>query len=430
VEVRSNGSRAGDGKTRSPCARVLADERGVVLSIEPGFTDVLGWEKDEVLGKRVGELAHPDDLKRGLSAWAKVLKEPDVPGPTVRLRYRHRDGHWVWVDVTSTNRLELCGAVVTDMVDVSRQMALLDQLESREQLLAHLGDVAPTGLFHADGDGALLYASRRLEAITKVTAASTLAEQLAAVDEEDRAPFRTALQHAAAGSESVVELGAGERRWRANLRPVRDPDGVVTGVSGCVEDITDLAAGAGAASDAITGCLSFDGTLTALERLVKRHGSAAARRTGSGRRQGDGRGTAVLVVDLSPLPDQLGRPAKEELLRLVSLRIVDTLRASDLVGRTDDAEFAALCPGVPGPTTARTIGRSILKQVSAPIVLQTAGSVVVRPSIGVSWTSNADLPANELLRQAQEAAVVARESDPPEPVLADTVSPVGSGSRR
>lgn len=421
MEVRANEGRAGEASAHRTCARVLTDDRGVVLSIEPAFTELLGWTQAEMLGRRIGELAHHDDLKKGLAAWAQMLKEQaGAAGPPARIRYRHRDGRWVWTEVRSTNRLDTDGHVVTDLVDVTGEVELRDLLGARSQLLSHLGDVSPVGVFHADGDGSLLYVSRRLEEITKVSGAPTLAEQLAAVSEGDRGAFRSTLQRAAAGSEAVVELDAGERRWRVNVRPVRDADGAVTGVTGCVEDVTP-GTGAGA-TDPLTGCLTLEATIRALDGIVKRHGPAAAARQG-GRRKGDGRGTAVIVVDfgdLAELSETHGDTSVEEVLRLEALRIVDTVRASDVVGRTGESAFSVLCGGVPGPTTARTIGRSIFRQVGAPIILRSGGPVAVRPGIGVAWTSDADQAAKDLLAQAQGAAEESRLSDPPEPVLAES----------
>lgn len=438
VEVRADGGRAGEDGTRARCARVRTDERGVLLSVEPAFTGILGWTEPDVLGRRLGELAHPDDLKRGLAAWTETLKQPGRPGRAVRLRYRHRDGRWVWLDVTSTNRLAHDGGVVTDMVDVSAEVALADTLCAREQVLAHLGDASSAGIFHADGDGTIRYASHRLETVTRVSGAATLGEQLAAVSEDDRPAFRTALQRAAGGAEASVDLGAGDRRWRVSLRPLRDRAGAVTGVSGSVEDVT-APASTPAAADPLTGCLTLEATLHQLDALVRRHGPAgpAGSDARGNRRQGEGRGTAVIIVgfgSLAELAEQYGTPSVDELLRLEALRVVDTVRSSDVVGRTGDAELAVLCAGVPGPTTGREIGKSILKQVAAPLVLRSGGPVTVRAGIGVSWANRAGVTAGELLRLAQAAAAESRASDPPEPIVAGGTlippAPVPSGSPR
>lgn len=428
------GSRTADGELLR-CARVRSDERGALQTVDPFATDLLGWTPEELVGRRLGELAHPDDLARGLQTWARLAEVPAGTGCSTRLRLRHRDGHWIWTDVTS-RRDAGTGDIVTDLVDAGIAVELGERADTLAQLLAHLSDVAGAGLFHAGGDGTLRHATRRLEELTGVEGAATLAAQLDAVAEGDRGRFRGALQQAARGETSVVELGAGaggERRWRVHLRPLRDRAGNVTGVSGCLEDISARAGAdrGGTETDPLTGCLTHEATLHALEDLIARHVPPGASGTPpAARRLGDGRGTAVIVVDLTGLAplealvEEHGQAALDELLRLVALRIVDTVRASDLVGRTGDAEFTALCSRVPGPTTARSIGRSILRQVAAPIVLQTSGPIAIGPGLGVAWASRPDMVAPELLQRAKDAAVASKLSDPPDPVLAEAAAPV------
>ncbi|MGH9103135.1 MAG: diguanylate cyclase domain-containing protein [Acidimicrobiales bacterium] len=207
--------------------------------------------------------------------------------------------------------------------------------------------------------------------------------------------------------------------------------------------------------------MTREATLAALEELVRRHElragggraedgarpgpgpgagagagagagtgpSSAAHPTGSARRRGGGghRGVAVLLIQvdgLDALNEHRGAAAGDELLALMALRIVDSVRASDMVGRVGDDEFAILCGGVPGPTTALTIGRSTFEQVSQPMELRTSGTFAVRASMGVSWTDQV-APAEALLDRARAAAVSSKLDGATEPVLASA----GTSSR-
>jgi diguanylate cyclase (GGDEF)-like protein/PAS domain S-box-containing protein len=422
-------------------AEILTDARGAVQSVDAAFTAILGWGPEEILGRRIGQLVHPDDLPRGLASWARMLERPGGVGSGLRLRYRHRDGGWVWFDVTTRNRLDQPdhGDVANEMVDVTREVTALDQLRVCEQLLDHVNEAVPVGLFYADREGRLVYVSRRLAAMTGVPAALTLGEQLAAVADTDRPRLRAAVQGAAGGSETGVELsvtdpGGGRRRWSLNLRPMRDGSGAVTGVTGCVQDVTALTAAPNATkakttTDALTGCLTQDALLATLADMVHRHRPPPANGTGSWRTGADraedipksARGTAVLMIDIDGLQtinDRYGQAAGDELLTVVALRIVDAVRSSDVVGRIDGDQFAVLCGGVPGPTTALTIGKSTLEQVCQPVHLKTAGSVTVRAHMGVSWTNQPDVEPARLVEQANEAMVTAKGAPSAEPVLA------------
>lgn len=422
---------------------ILTDARGAVRTVDAAFTAILGWGPDEILGRRIGQLVHPDDLPRGLSSWAHMLERPGGTGSGLRLRYRHRDGGWVWFDVTTRNRLDEPDHqdVANEMVDVTREVMALDQLRVCEQLLEHVNEAVPVGLFYADRDGRLVYVSRRLAAMTGNPTAVTLGEQLASVTDADRPRLRAAVQGATAGSDSAVELGVtdregGARRWSLSLRPMRDASGAVTGVTGCVQDLTALAAAPGGSkpkpsTDALTGCLTPDALVGTLGEMLHRHRPAASANgttagwRGSSDRAGEAskasRGTAVLMIDIDGLEeinDRYGTAAGDELLTVVALRIVDAVRSSDVVGRVKGDQFGVLCGGVPGPTTALTIGKSTLEQVCQPVNLKAAGSLTVRAHMGVSWTNQPDVDPAQLIRQAGEAMATAKGAPSTEPVLA------------
>jgi diguanylate cyclase (GGDEF)-like protein/PAS domain S-box-containing protein len=423
---------------------ILTDARGAVRSVDPAFTAILGWGADEILGRRIGQLVHPDDLPRGLTSWAQMLERPGATGSGLRLRYRHRDGGWVWFDVTTRNRLDEPAHqdVSNEMVDVTREVMVLDQLRVCEQLLDHVNEAVPVGLFYADREGRLVYVSRRLATMTGVPAAVTLGEQLIGVADTDRPGLRAAVQGATGGSESAVELSVTDpegnpRRWSLSLRPMRDAGGSVTGVTGCIQDVTALVAAPGAkkakaTTDALTGCLTQDALVSTLSDMLQRHrpppsagsGGTIAWRSGSDRASEvpkAARGTAVLMIDIDDLQtinDDHGQAAGDELLTVVALRIVDAVRSSDVVGRIKGDQFAVLCGGVPGPTTALTIGKSTLEQVCRPVTLKTAGPVTVRAHMGVSWTNQTDVDPSKLIHQADEAMAAAKSAPSAEPVLA------------
>jgi PAS domain S-box-containing protein len=69
---------------------------GRFLYVSPVSEDLLGLTGEDLLGRRVRELAHPDDVDRldGISARGLRVDER----AEVTLRLRHRDGHWVSVE--------------------------------------------------------------------------------------------------------------------------------------------------------------------------------------------------------------------------------------------------------------------------------------------------------------------------------------------
>jgi diguanylate cyclase (GGDEF)-like protein/PAS domain S-box-containing protein len=425
---------------RPLCTEVATDARGVVLSVDPSFTAILGWGPREIVGRRIGSLVHHDDLPRGLAVWSQLLQRPGRSTSGLRVRYRHHDGGWVWMDVTNRNRLDdpEHTDVMCELVDVSKEVAVQDQLRAKEQLLEQVNEAVPVGLFQAETDGRLLYVNQRLTVMTGVARAVTLGEQLSAVLDADRARLRAAIQGATGGSETGVEIAAtepngGQRRWSVSLRPMRDASGAVAGITGCIQDVSALTASPNAprakvTTDALTGCVTQEAMLVTLGEMIGRHRPtplpnaqwAGATKSSSSRSSSSSRGTAVLMIDIDGLQainDRYGQAAGDELLTVVALRIIDSVRSSDVVARVGGDEFAVLCGGVPGPTTALTIGQSTLEQVSQPVQLKTAGAVSFKVHMGVSWTNRPDLPPAQLVHQAAEAMAASKVALATEPVL-------------
>jgi PAS domain S-box-containing protein len=59
---------------------------------------LLGYEPEELLGRPLLELLHPEDLEEARRTWSRLLSGSDHERLTVRLR--RRDGRYVWVETT------------------------------------------------------------------------------------------------------------------------------------------------------------------------------------------------------------------------------------------------------------------------------------------------------------------------------------------
>ncbi|MBI5289295.1 MAG: PAS domain S-box protein, partial [Chloroflexi bacterium] len=70
----------------------------VCLWVSPSVTSILGYEPSELIGTNVREGIHPEDLQR-ITDLPDNWQRPDTTTKT--LRYRHKDGHYIWVESTS-----------------------------------------------------------------------------------------------------------------------------------------------------------------------------------------------------------------------------------------------------------------------------------------------------------------------------------------
>ncbi|HZU78288.1 MAG TPA: sensor domain-containing diguanylate cyclase [Acidimicrobiales bacterium] len=403
-------------------ARATKDAAARFLHVDDSLLALLGYSAEEMLGHRSLEFIHSDDHDLAIANWMELL-DGSGSGRRVRLRHRHRDESWVWIEVANINRLEdpEHGDVLAEMIDISDEMSAHDALRAREQLLAQLTETVPVGLFHVDLRGNLLYANRRFYDLMGHEPGASLQQCLERLVDADRPRITQAVDAARRGEEADAEVGIAlvdgiVRHCTVSIRALRDDNGVVGGITGCVEDITDAVRARHeleirAASDPLTGCLNRTATMAVLQELLGRAAPGHA---------APAKGTAVLFVDLDrfkSVNDALGHAAGDDLLVEVIERISAGVRSTDVVGRIGGDEFVVVCPGVAGPADALRIARALGRRVCGPMAL--AGSVVeVRASIGVAWSADPGETAAHLIERADGAMYRSKRVGSCEPVLA------------
>lgn len=405
-------------------ARMVKDGGSVIVDADAGLSALLGWSREEVVGHRSLELIHPDDHDKGIENWVRML---DFPGSSraVRLRHRHRDGHWVWLEVHNHNRLAdpQVGNVIAQMVDISEEVAAQEAVLARQQLLEQLTETLPIGLFHADLEGNLLYVNRRLTEITGLPVGSRLADWPGIATVHFLSIIGSALRTASNGrpTESIVDVvdPAGNlRHCSLSVRPLADQNGSVGGVTGAIEDITETLLERRelelrAATDALTGCLNRSAAVALLQDALD----------GLGRDERPD-GVAAIFVDvdgLKELNDRLGHSAGDRLLSEVAKRLGNAVRSRDKVGRYGGDEFVVLALHVRSVDHALTVARWIASRTLSTVTIE-GEEVDIRVSLGVAWTDDPDVRADRLIRQADAAMYQSKQGGRCEPVLAPVAS--------
>ncbi|RYZ77239.1 MAG: PAS domain S-box protein, partial [Proteobacteria bacterium] len=132
---------------------MITDRRGKLRYVNPAWTLVYGYSKDEVIGQTPGILRSPDrsnDYYQEM--WATIL-DPAIGFWRGEVSNRAKDGHIVPVLLTITPYRETTGEIVGYMgiaVDLSEQKTLEQQI-LRQDRLASIGLLAG-GLAHEIGN--------------------------------------------------------------------------------------------------------------------------------------------------------------------------------------------------------------------------------------------------------------------------------------
>jgi diguanylate cyclase (GGDEF)-like protein len=111
--------------------------------------------------------------------------------------------------------------------------------------------------------------------------------------------------------------------------------------------------------------------------------------------------------DFKVVNDRLGHGVGDALLKAVSRRLPERLRASDVVARLGGDEFTLLLPGSSADDVAALLLR-LLRHVQEPLLLD-GHEMVARVSIGVTASRPGDTP-EELIRRADVAMYAAKSA--------------------
>ncbi len=105
-----------------------------ILFVTPGVKRVLGYEPEELIGRKTLELTHPDDLPRVKALFqALVAAGPDAPPTPYQFRGRRKDGSWAWLEGQPRVQRDAAGTplVFQDVVrDITKRKRLETELEA------------------------------------------------------------------------------------------------------------------------------------------------------------------------------------------------------------------------------------------------------------------------------------------------------------
>ena len=390
-------------------AIVVSDAGRRVLDVNPAFTAITGFSREEVIGRdrseRRADLNRPGfeaDMLAAVAATGRWSGEA---------RARRRNGEIFWEHLSVSAETDAEGRIISYVSmfsDITERKRTDDQLRLAATVFAHSRE----GIVVADATGAILDVNaaftsltgyRRDEAIGRPVV--FLHEGLADPD-VDAALWRGLREH------GFWSGGLRLRRREGETFPAtvavsaeRDEIGRPIHYVGQFSDISHLEAQQRSLErlahyDALTG-LPNRALLAA--RLIE----AMAR---AGR---NGTILAVAYIDLDgfkAINDRHGHETGDRLLVAVAERMQQALGPGDTLARLGGDEFVAVLGGLASPTQVYPVLDRLLDAAAAPVVL--AGrTLAVTASIGVAFHDrDTGLDPDQLVRQADHAMYRAKET--------------------
>ncbi len=369
---------------------------GVVTYVSPSVLGVLGYEPDELVGTQARDLLHPDDMERveqtAFEQFARGVVEP------IEYRARHRDGSWRVVEATITNLLDepSVQGIVTNSRDVTDRRAA----ERRALDLVEILEATNEIVVMSDPNGTVVYANRSARTLLDVHEGHHVG---ALSSEPSRERLRTEIMPLVrrrgswSGELELVDPHGDLIPVAATVQAHHDEFGALVRVATVAHDITDLKAAQrrlefDATHDTLTGLAN-----RALFREIGERALALSRRTGEP--------VAVLFLDLDGFKlvnDSYGHDAGDVLLAMVARRVVEAIRAGDVLARLGGDEFVILCERPRSDQQMLELADRIIETVSEPFTID-GHEVCVGLSIGIAFSQPKDANIAELIRDADVA---------------------------
>jgi diguanylate cyclase (GGDEF)-like protein/PAS domain S-box-containing protein len=108
----------------------VCEANGEVTYISQAVAQVMGYFPSDVVGRRLREYVHPDDLQAATELHERTLTSDGCKEYTAELRIRHADGGWHWHEVITRNMLGHPGVhgVIGHHRDITERKALQDRI--------------------------------------------------------------------------------------------------------------------------------------------------------------------------------------------------------------------------------------------------------------------------------------------------------------
>jgi PAS domain S-box-containing protein len=146
----------------APVAYHRLDTKGIILQVNQTEMNMLGYARDEMVGKPIFEFIQLEQRKDAEERFRRKLAGVDVPKQHDRI-YVRKDGSSICVSIDDRLERDAEGQVVgirTTMVDVSKRKKAEDALRESEKKYSTLVESSLTGIY-IDQDEKIVFANNR-----------------------------------------------------------------------------------------------------------------------------------------------------------------------------------------------------------------------------------------------------------------------------
>jgi diguanylate cyclase (GGDEF)-like protein/PAS domain S-box-containing protein len=377
------------------------DANDIYVYVSPSHKDTLGYEAHELLGTRLYDYIHPEDLA--------PRPEKQKRRGLVHIRFRHKNGSWVWLGATTRTLRDPVTNAKLGMVSIARevtaQIEAERELKRREERFRSLMSLSSDWYWETDADLRFTFFSQGIYHKLRVKPEQLLGSYFREHAQDPHAPgllvclesirelrsFHDVIFPAASATEPELV-----RFLRISGEPFFE-SGQFLGYRGVSRDVTrevrtSRALEKLATRDILTELPNRALLQTRLRQRLDRRSAGVF--------------LAVFFIDLDnfkEVNDSFGHAAGDVMLKEIAARLNRCVRPDDTVARLGGDEFVVVAECANGEATARTLAEKLTRSLDLPILIK-GHEVKASASIGISMYPQ-DGDTSELLLQSADTAL-------------------------
>jgi diguanylate cyclase (GGDEF)-like protein/PAS domain S-box-containing protein len=388
------------------------DLRGKPIYLNGAYSRMLGYDHHEVAGRDYRSRQTPEMTQVVFKAFREVF-DTGISKKSQYWEYLHRDGSIVQVEGSVLLVKDESGkptgfrGILRDVTERRRIDAALRESESRFRALTHLSS---DWYWEQDAEHRFTRLESRASS-DRQTANPLLGRRIWESTLQAQMPggwddFRALLDQRRSFRDVVMQrVAPGKAPYYISMsgEPVFDSDGGFLGYRGVSREITDQKV----AEEHIHHMARHDSLTGLPNRMMFSHLLHAALQTAARYK----RSFAVMFIDLDRfkfINDTLGHEAGDTLLKEISARFRQVLRASDVIARLGGDEFVVLVQEVSDREHADIVARKLLSAAIKPVEVM-GQECRVTASVGISLFPQDGEDEQTLMKNADSAMYYAKE---------------------
>ena len=394
----------------SPDGIVAIDNSGNILKVSAKAAEIFGYQVQDLLGRPVELLMdkqlgaeHPQYIRRYLETG-----QPHIIGAPRRVKGLHKDGHIVPVELHVASFQGPASDVrfIGIIRDISELVEIENQLKDHQRNASVALDNIDDAVIRFDQNWQIVYANQQAVEWFHIDESHDLllVNAVRLYDETTKAPIDFTRMDLASGQMMVANFSQENQSRIMQFRfyPFELDDSENAQYVMVIHDATEQEMIARqirwqSRHDALTGLLNRNEFLKHLAQINARNSN------------GD-HSNIVLFLDLDQFKvvnDSCGHKAGDELLRQLSMELLQITRSRDMLARLGGDEFAMILENCP-LLRAEHIAKNIIKQVQAFRFSYRDKIFRIGVSIGITQVDPAHTP-EQVLSIADHACYSAKE---------------------